>query len=231
VGFGNEAGEINFDPFLWYKGRLTNLNSIGTLGGGGGSAYNVNDRGDTVGINYTADDSALHAVLWRDGTFTDLLTLAGDDCSQPYRINNVDQIVGSSFSCATFTGSAFIYEDGEMVDLNALIPADAGVQLQAASWINDDGVISAQAVLTGGSSAGDSRAVLLIPVGACAPRELQSAAVRVAAARLGSADAADGPKSRPVLLSASSMWRRPASPAQLRGAMHLPPSGGQGLER
>jgi uncharacterized membrane protein len=220
VGFGNEAGEINFDPFLWHEGRLTNLNSIGTLGGGGGSAFNVNDRGDTVGINLTADDSAMHAVLWRDGTFTDLLTLTGDDCSQPYRINNRDQIVGFSFSCATFAGSAFIYEDGEMVDLNALIPADAEVQLEAASWINDDGVISAQAVLTAGSSAGDSRAVLLIPVGVCDPGELQSAAVRVAAARLRSADAADGTKSRPALLSASTMWRRPASPAQLRRAMH-----------
>jgi probable HAF family extracellular repeat protein len=202
---------------LWQRGRLTNLNTIGTLGGGLGSAYNVNDSAHVVGVNYTADDSALHAVLWRDGTFTDLLTLSGYDCSEPFRINNRDQIVGYSFSCETGASSAFIWEDGEMVELNALIPADAGLQLEEANWINDDGVIAAQAVLTAGSSTGDSRAVLLIPAGECDPSDLSSAAV----------DTTVGAQSKPAILSARNgrmnpMWLRPVSSTQLRNTMQHP---------
>jgi hypothetical protein len=106
-----------------------------------------------------------------------------------------------------------------MVDLNALIPADAGLQLQAAAWINDDGVIAAEAELTAGASARDSRAVLLIPAGGCNPAELQSTVERLAASRLRSADAAGGTKSQSALLSASAVWRRPFPIAQLLRAL------------
>jgi len=226
VGFGTEAGEIDADPFLWHDGRLTNLNTIGTLGGGMGSAFNVNDAGHVVGINFTADDSALHAVLWREGTFIDLLTLSGFDCSEPFRINNRDQIVGYAFSCETGSSSAFIWEDGEMVDLNALIPADSGVQLAEANWINDEGVIAAQAVLTTGLSAGDSRAVLLIPAGECDPNDLRSPAVKALTAMAPSADDLRA-KSKPAVLGARNgrvnpMWLRPFSSARLRSRIEHP---------
>lgn len=62
-------------------------------------------------------------------------------------------------------GRAVLWEDLALVDLNTLIPADSGLELQSADWINDDGVIAAQAVLTQGNNAGASRAVLLIPDG------------------------------------------------------------------
>jgi probable HAF family extracellular repeat protein len=224
VGYGTELGEINADPFLWEDGRLTNLNTVGTLGGGMGSAFNVNDRAHAVGINFTADDAALHAVLWRDGTFTDLLTLNGYDCSEPFRINNRDQIVGYSFSCETGASSAFIWEDGEMVDLNALIPADSGLQLQYANWINDDGVISAQGVLTAGSGSGDTRAVLLIPAGACDPKDLRSSAVKARTVISPSADANGTTQTKRAIIAARDgrikpMWLRPISPTQLRSML------------
>jgi probable HAF family extracellular repeat protein len=164
VGFGSLLGEESFHPFLWQKGKLTDLFTIGNLGGSLNSAYNVNELGHVVGISSVPDNSAFHAVLWSNGKFTDLHTVDGDPCSQPYRINSLDQVVGFSGACDGSTSHAFLWENGEIVDLDTLIPSDSGIQLQYASWINDNGQIAAQAILTEG---GDSRAVLLIPDGDC----------------------------------------------------------------
>jgi probable HAF family extracellular repeat protein len=168
VGFGSLQGETADHPFLWSRGKLTDLYYVGNLGGPVSAAYNVNELGHVVGISTTAGGSVL-AVLWRNGEFTNLISLSadGDDCSAPYRINSRDQIVGVSFSCETGVEHAFLWESGEMVDLNTLIPADSGLELESAAWINDDGVIAVQALLTEGSNSGDSRAVLLIPSGEC----------------------------------------------------------------
>jgi len=166
VGFGTLSGEVVSHPFLWSRGKLTDLFTVGNLGGPLNSAYNVNELGHAVGVNSNADGAIL-AVLWRNGGFTDLLSLSedGDDCSEPFRINSWDQIVGVSFSCETGVEHAFLWENGEMVDLNKLIPTDSGLELESANWISDEGVIAAQAVLTEGSNSGDSPAVLLIPSG------------------------------------------------------------------
>jgi probable HAF family extracellular repeat protein len=219
VGYGTTAGEASFDPFLWHEGKATNLNTIGSLGGAG-SGFNVNDIGHAVGVNVTPDGSVEHAVLWRDDTFTDLLTLPAYDCSEAFRINNHDQIVGFAFSCETGASSAFIWEDGEMVDLNALIPADSGLQLLEANWINGDGVISAQAVLTAGGNSGDSRAVLLIPAGICDPSDLTSPPVRAAVGAPQARAAAAVTAGAAILRTADGridpMWMRPVSSAQLR---------------
>jgi probable HAF family extracellular repeat protein len=183
----------------------------------------VNDHADVVGIDFTPNGSVVHAVLWREGRFTDLGTLSGFDCSEPNRISNRDQIVGFAFSCETGASSAFIWEDGEMVDLNALIPADSGLQLQNANWLDDEGVIYTQAVLTAGRSSDDSRAVLLIPAGECDPGDL-SAAVKALSAKSPSADVAGETTARPANLRDRNgridpMWLRPMSPAQLRNMM------------
>jgi probable HAF family extracellular repeat protein len=164
VGFGTLAGEAVAHPFLWQNGKLTDLFTVGNLGGSLNSAYNVNELGHVVGVSSVSDNSAFHAVLWRDGTFTDLLTVDGDGCSEPYRINSHEQIVGISAPCDFSAEHAFLWENGGMVDLNTLIPSNSGIQLLFAAWINDDGEIAAQAILT---STGAYRAVLLIPDGAC----------------------------------------------------------------
>jgi hypothetical protein len=74
---------------------------------------------------------------------------------------------------------AFLWENGEMVDLDTLIPSNSGIQLQSANWINEDGEIAAQAILT---PSGAQRAVLLIPNGRWdSEAEASSAALRDAA--------------------------------------------------
>lgn len=164
VGFGTVAGETASHPFLWSNGKLTDLYYVGNLQGAGNSALNVNEQGHVIGADTNAE-GALLGVLWRNGTFTNLMSLSaeGDDCSEPYRINSRDQIVGSSFSCETGESHAFLWENGEMQDLNTLIPSGLSLSLTSADWITDGGVIAAQGILTAGPNAGTVRAVLLIP--------------------------------------------------------------------
>lgn len=164
VGFGTVTGETASHPFLWSNGKLTDLYYVGNLGGIGNGALNVNEQGYVVGIN-TNPEGAILGVLWREGAFTNLgsLSAEGDDCSEPTRINGHDQIVGFSFSCETGVQHAFLWENGKMQDLDALIPSGSGLALVSADWITGDGVIAAQGVLTGGPNAGTVRAVLLIP--------------------------------------------------------------------
>jgi probable HAF family extracellular repeat protein len=169
VGFGTLEGEVYSHAFLWSRGTLIDLTKRGSLGAQnqeGDSAFNVNERGHVVGGS-TTPEGAFLGVLWRNDEFVNLMSLSaeGDDCSQPISINFHDQIVGISFSCETFVEHAFIWEKGSMVDLDTLIPADSGIQLSYAGWINDDGVIAGEGVLTSGANAGASRAVLLIPTG------------------------------------------------------------------
>ncbi len=161
VGYGDLYGDVDFHPFLWEAGRVTDLFTVGSLGGASGSALNVNELGHVVGFSSTAEGTIL-AVLWRNREFVNLGSLSGDDCSAPFSINSQDQIVGMSGSCATGVVRAFLWENGEMVDLNTLIPRNSGVQLESADWINEDGEIAAQAVLTANGAA---RAILLIPSG------------------------------------------------------------------
>jgi probable HAF family extracellular repeat protein len=184
VGFGTLKGETAAHPFLWQDGKLEDLSTVGTLGGTESSAFNVNEFGHVVGISYTTGNAAVHAVLWRGKEFVDLSTLSGDDCSEPFRINNRGQIVGMSFSCETGVEHAFLWERGHMVDLNSRIPADSGLQLEEGQWINDDGMIAAQAVSTSGPNPGASLAVLLIPDGDCGEDAVSAPAVTAAAAEL-----------------------------------------------
>ncbi len=193
VGFGTLKGEAAAHPFLWQHGKLEDLSKVGTLGGTESSAFNVNEFGHVVGISYTTGNAAVHAVLWRGKEFVDLSTLSGDDCSEPFRINNRGQIVGTSFSCETGVEHAFLWERGRMVDLNSRIPADSGLQLEAGQWINDDGVIAAQALSTSGPNAGASLAVLLIPDGDCGEDAVSAPAVAAATAEAASVPAARAP--------------------------------------
>ena len=51
------------------------------------------------------------------------------------------------------------------MDLNSLIPSTSGLELIGAGWVNESGVIAAQAILTAGVNSGAQRAVLLFPNG------------------------------------------------------------------
>jgi len=224
VGFGTLTGELSFHAFMWKGGTLTDLSTTGSLGGGVDIAFNVSERGHTVGISTTPAGTVL-AVLWRDGTFTSLssLTAEGDDNSEPFRINSRDQVVGASLSSATGAEHAFIWENGQMTDLNALIPAGAGLLLLSANWIDDDGVIAALAAVTAGPDTGTERAVLLFPTGRWEDDAGTRSAVAPRAAMIAGPSQAAASAATPRALSRTPDGRvnplllHPFSPAKLLG--------------
>ena len=57
-------------------------------------------------------------------------------------VNNRDEVVGWSIDPNGM--SAFVWEDGNMRDLNTLIPANSTLHLMGAYSINDDGEIAGQ---------------------------------------------------------------------------------------
>ena len=142
VGFSNVAGDLTAHPFLWDKGVLTDL---GTLGGTDGDAIWINESGDAVGFARIPGDVIYHAVLWKNGNKrkpTDLGTVSGYGYSFAYAINSNRQIVGCVSNDANSCSAAFLWEDGQMVDLNTLIPPNSSLQLNFPTNINSRGEIA-----------------------------------------------------------------------------------------
>ena len=161
VGSMNVAGDQSFHPFLW-NGQT--LQDLGTFGGLWGRANSINDAGAVVGWACTGGPmtcDTTHAFVWQRGTMSDLGVLASGGCSDARSVNSRMQIVGFSDDCAG-NGSAFLWEDGSLVDLNTLVIWNpSGAQLNIALDINERGEIAAQGVLPNG----DLHAFLLIPSG------------------------------------------------------------------
>jgi probable HAF family extracellular repeat protein len=154
VGTSNLAGDIIARAFLWSKGRLYDLG--GSLGGTSTTAFALNERGEAVGTATLAGDILSHAVLWRGiGKLTDLGVIGNDECSGATSINAKSQVVGVSFTgCSPTSGSgfrAFLWEDGSIFDLNALIPLGSPLVLQFPLTINDHGEIAGTGVDTNGT--------------------------------------------------------------------------------
>ncbi|MBW7886006.1 MAG: DUF3466 family protein [Caldilineaceae bacterium] len=157
----NDAGQVaggsytdipgQFHAFIWQNGSMQDL---GTLGGGLSSAEAINEDGKVVGASRLPDDTTMHAFLW-DGSMHDLGIL-GWGGSIAYDINDNGQVVG-----ALQTGQnahAFLWENGQMQDLNNLIPADSGWVLSEARAINNKGQIAGFGVING-----QTRSFLLKP--------------------------------------------------------------------
>lgn len=119
------------DPFLWDGTKLIDLSTT-SVGGSPGSAFWINDAGEIVGGG-TFPNAVFDAYVWRKGVATDLGALPGDCFSEAYAINGSSQVVGDSFSCVVVDGDLFhhpfLWENGSMIDLNDVIPADSPLEL------------------------------------------------------------------------------------------------------
>lgn len=135
------AGEIKLTEglraFLWKDDTVTVL---GHLGGNESIGRDIanNERAKLVGYSKTAGGT-FHGFLWREGVMTDLGTLFGAPDSYAFAINEKGQIVGRSGR------RAVLWHNGQIFDLNALIPANSGVVLMTAVDINERGQIIVQA--------------------------------------------------------------------------------------
>jgi probable HAF family extracellular repeat protein len=119
---------------------------LGTFGGTFSTAYGVNNQGQVIGYANVADDAAAHGFVWQNNVMTDLGTLGGAN-SYPSAINNAGQIVGSS-DTANDGGHAFLWQSGNLLDLNALV-AGSGWLLLDAQFITDSGRIVGNGIYNG----------------------------------------------------------------------------------
>jgi probable HAF family extracellular repeat protein len=168
IGQSNLAGDKTADPFLWHNGKLIDLYTR-TIGGNPMTADAINDKGEIVGGAAFSPNLPFDAYIWRDGVATDLGHLDGDCFSEAWAINARSQVVVSSVSCDSTNQRAALWNQGSLIDLNALIPADSSLAPVWPLAINDRGEIAGLGVPQGcGSfSAGEcGHAFLLIP--ACA---------------------------------------------------------------
>lgn len=123
---------------------------LGTLGGAESWASGINDSGTVVGVS-TMADGGVHAFLYAGGAMVDLNPDGGN--SEAFDINNAGQVVGKG------KGGGFIYANGVMTDLDALI-APGEWHIASAVGINDRGQIVGQAC----NGYGECVGALLSPV-------------------------------------------------------------------
>jgi probable HAF family extracellular repeat protein len=142
---------------LWENGALFEL---GTLGGSGSFAIDINNQGQVVGNSDMPGDITFHAFLWQNGVITDVGTLPGDVSSGVDGINNKGQAVGRSIDIDG-NSRAFIWQNGVMTDLNTLIPSGSPVfLLEASGTINSRGQLAGYALQI---SSGEIHAFLATP--------------------------------------------------------------------
>ena len=163
---------------LWENGQPI---SLGNLGGHGWNTPGaINNHGVIAGFANGPNDVvdgqlqfAFLAFIWtKEGGIQSLGTLPGvngtpDAMSEATDINDENQVVGVSYADNQFDGPrAFIYQNGTMTPLNALIgSASANWDITSTGGINDRGEIAAQAnpVSSGVVNFSVAHAVLLVP--------------------------------------------------------------------
>ena len=168
---------------LWEKnGTVRDLGNLGgtvnpQVLGVGNAAFLINDHGQVAGVSALPAIKStecpgdppnpncfpFHPFLWtREIGMQDLGVLPGDSVGAGLGLNNKGEVVGPSFAAPGPTGAtprAFLWADGKMYDLNALVPANSPLYLLIPYSINDSGQIAG----FGADTNGDIHAFLATP--------------------------------------------------------------------
>jgi probable HAF family extracellular repeat protein len=120
--------------FVYRNGAMSDL---GTLGGEFAEARGINNAGQIFGTSeYETNNFNTHAFIVDDGVMVDLGTLGGDNIAAN-AMNSRGDVVGDDIDL----GLPFLYHNGQIVDVNSLLPPDSGWILISARFINDAGQI------------------------------------------------------------------------------------------
>jgi probable HAF family extracellular repeat protein len=149
-GFGTQLSCL---PFLWRKGTMI---ALPTLGGNNGGANDVNNDGQVAGLaeNTTLDSTCsnsayqLEPVIWDKGVAQQLLTVSGDPDGFVNAINDRGQAVGGSGDCLSGPAGALhavLWQNGSPIDLGNL----GGTLFSQGSNINEQGQVIGASDLPG----------------------------------------------------------------------------------
>ena len=156
-------------PFLWYRGIMYPLP---TLGGNNGEAGEINDRGEVAGNTENTNlDGTCPAggpqryqerpVLWRDWQVIELPTYPGDPDGWAFGINDSGQVAGASGICSPLnpdTGvyilsrHALLWDGGKPIDLGNLGGTGAFGPGNIALEVNNQGEVVGSSDLAGNTT-------------------------------------------------------------------------------
>ena len=159
---------VPYHAFLYNNGVMTDISPFGNSES---YARDISNSGEVVGEYLVARDMSFHAFLYSKGVFTDL-GVAGSPETNAYAINDHEQVVGTTYvpfqdvcvdpktgeeyPCTRYKPHAFLYQKGEVTDLNTLVDHAKPIyqiELTQAFDINNNGQIVAVGLVDGNNRA------------------------------------------------------------------------------
>ena len=158
-GQAGPAPDGFYPGVVWQNENAAPIYLAQPPGGGYGTPFGINDRGQVVGGMYITAVLAV-PVLWQEGSIIELAVFGTDPEGTAYQVNNRGQIIGFSGQSTSdvTTAHSLLWQNGKMIDLQTQIPADSSWLLEQALCINDRGQIGGF-----GWHNGQLRAYLLTP--------------------------------------------------------------------
>lgn len=110
-----EGGKVGLQQagmaYVWQDGTLTPSAGVPN----GNTQMRINELGHIAGANN------LEAYLWRNGTTSALGSLEGG-YTFSYDINDLDQVIGTSYCSSINRYRGFLWQNGSMVDIGGFLP-------------------------------------------------------------------------------------------------------------
>ena len=108
---GKVGLQQNGRAYVWDQGVLTPAAGVPN----GNTQMRINE------LDHIAGSNNLRAYIWRDGVTTPLGTLE-NDYTFAYGVNDLDQVVGTSYRDSMNCYRGFLWQNGTMIDIGSLTP-------------------------------------------------------------------------------------------------------------